>query len=81
MVGLQLSYGELNGFDRSRRDGLQKSTGYRLLDRQATDVEAVHAAAVDEIFAGTVVTGRRVPAAIVRHQSPAAMATSDDALQ
>ena len=60
MVGLQLSYGELNRFDRSRRDGLQKSIGYRLLDCQATDVEAVDTAAVDEILARAVVTGRRV---------------------
>ena len=67
MVGLELFDREQCGFDRGRRDGLEKSVGHGLLDRQSADVETVHAASIDEIFAGAVVTGSRVPAAIVRH--------------
>ena len=74
-------HGEPHGIYGGWCDRCEESVGHGLLDRQATDVEAVHAASIDQIFAGTVVAGSRVPTAIVSVQSAAAMATSGDALQ
>ena len=55
--------------------------GHGLLDCQAADRETVLPPSIHDVFAGAVVTRRRVPAAIVCHLSPAPMAASGDALQ
>lgn len=81
MVGLELFDTEPHGFHFRRRDGFEKRIGYGLLDGQTADVETVLSASIHDVFAGAVVTGRRVSAAIMCHQTPAAMAASGDALQ
>ena len=67
MIGLQLLDREHGRFDGGRRDGFEKGVGHGLLDGQTADREAVLSASVDDIFAGAVITRRRVPAAIMRH--------------
>ena len=69
------------GVDRRRCDGLEKSIGDRLLDHDTAHIEAVHAAAIDQILAAAVITRSRVPAAIVNMQAAAAVSATDDALQ
>ena len=67
VVGLELFDREPRGFDGGRRDGFEKSVGHGLLDGHSADVETVHAASIHDIFAGAVITRRRVPAAIMSH--------------
>ena len=81
VVGLELFDSEPHRLHGGRCDRFEKGMGHGLLDRQTADVEAVYAASIDQIFAGAVVAGSRVPAAIVSVQPPAAMATSGEALQ
>src|ERR1022692_4979922 len=81
VVGLELFDSEPHGFHGRRRDGFEKRIGYGFLDGQTADVETVLSASIHDVFAGAVVTGRRVSAAIMCHQTPAAMAASGDALQ
>src|SRR6266853_274027 len=79
MVGLELLHREQCRFDSGGTDGLDKSVGHGLLDRQSADVETVNTAPVGEILASTVVAGSRVSTAIVSVQTPAAVATRCDA--
>src|SRR5215831_2432239 len=69
------------GFDCRWCNGLEKSIRDGLLDNCSTDVQAVHPAAVDEVFAGAVITRSRVPAAIMYVQTSATVFASDDSLQ
>jgi hypothetical protein len=46
VVRLQLFDGQPRGFDRGRRDGLEKSIHDSLLDHHSADIETVHTAAV-----------------------------------
>ena len=50
----------------SRRDGFEKGVSDSLLDGQTADRETVLSASIHDIFAGAVVTRRRVRAAIMR---------------
>src|SRR5919106_3184756 len=81
MVGLELSNTEPHGFDCGRRDRLQKGIGYRFVNRETADVEAVLPASVDEVFAGAVITRDRVAAAIMNMQPAATMPATHEALQ
>ena len=81
MVGLELLDRKQYRVHGGRCDGVEKSVGHGLLDRQTADVETVQAAAIDDVFAGAVIAGSRVSAAIVSAQSAAAMAAGGDALQ
>ena len=81
VVGLELFDSEPHGFHGGRRDGFQKRIGYGLLDGQTADGETVLPASIHDVFAGAVVTGCRVSAAIMGHQTPATMAAGGDALQ
>jgi hypothetical protein len=67
--------------DRGRSNGLYKSVRHSLLDHYSTNVETVHAASGDEIFAGAVIPRSRIPAAIVHMQTAAAVTARDEALQ
>src|SRR5215475_6725446 len=65
-------------------DGLEcRNEGARdgLVDLDTADVEAVAAATVDEVFATAMVPGSRIPPAIVRAQTTAAVAAAGDTLQ
>src|SRR5262245_17441576 len=53
----------------------------RLVDLDTADVEAVAAATVDEVFAAAMVPGSRIPPAIMRAQTTAAVAATGDTLQ
>src|SRR5664279_1468895 len=81
VISLQLLNCEERRLDSRRSNSFDKGIGDGLLDRQTTDIEAIHATSLDEIFAGTVITRSGVSTAIVRVQPPAAMAASGDALQ
>jgi hypothetical protein len=65
MVALELFNAEPHGFDRARRDRFQKSIGNRSVDRETADIETVLPTTVDDVLAGAVVTGPRVPATIM----------------
>jgi hypothetical protein len=80
-MDLQLFHGKPHSFDRGRRDGLEKSIGNGLLDHRAADGEAVHATPIDEVFAGAVITGSRVAAAIVNVRTAATVPATNDPLQ
>src|SRR4051812_5388609 len=69
VIGLQLFDGKPHGFDSSRCDGLEKSVSNGPLDRHAGNVETVHAAPIDEIFPGAVITGSCITAAIMDVQT------------
>jgi len=81
VVGLELFDREPHGLHGGRRDGFEKSIGYGLLDGQTADVETVLSASIYDVFAGAVVTGRRVSASIMCHQTPTTMAAGGDTLQ
>jgi hypothetical protein len=81
VIGLELFDREPHSFHGSRRNGFEKGVGHGVLDSQAADRETVLPASIHDIFAGAVVTRRRVPAAIVNMQTPAAMTTGGNALQ
>ena len=81
LIGLELLDSEQCRFHRCWCDGFQKSIGHGSLDRQTADVEAVLTAAVDEIFAGAVITRRGVATTIVGMQTAAAMTTGGQTLQ
>src|SRR5207245_782498 len=81
VVGLELFDRQPSRFDRRWRDGFQKSIRYGLLNRCPADVETVHAASVDQIFAGAVITGSRVPSALMNVQTAATVPTGGNALQ
>ena len=81
MIGLELFDGKSRGFDRGRCNGCEKSIGDGLLDPHSADVKAVHAAPLNEVFAGAMITRSRVAAAIVNMQTAATMTASDKALQ
>ena len=80
-VGLELLDRKQYRVHGSRCDSVEKSVRHSLIDRQTADVEAVHAAALDDVFTGAVIARSRVSAAIVSAQSATAMATGGDALQ
>jgi hypothetical protein len=81
VIGLELLDREHGCGYRRRRDGFQESIGHGLLDDRSADVETVHAASVDEVFASAVITRSRVPAAIMNMQMAATVAASGQALQ
>ena len=79
MVGLKLFDREPRGFDRGRRDGLEKGGCDGLLNHRSADIETVHAASGDEVFASAVIPRNRVSTAIVNMQTPAAVTASGNA--
>ena len=58
VVGLQLFYRQSRRFDRRRCDGLEKSIGDGLFDHDTANIEAVHAATIDQILAAAVIARR-----------------------
>src|SRR6202023_1102265 len=58
-----------------------KRADHSLLDDHSADVETVHAAAGDQVFAGAVITRGGVAAAIMNMQTAATVPASDEALQ
>ncbi len=81
MIRLELLDREHGRFYGRRCDGFEKSVGHGLLDHHSADIETVHAASVDEVFAGAVITRRRVAAAIVNMQTAATVPAGGEALQ
>lgn len=81
MMRLELVHGEQRGIDGRRCHGIEKGRGDRLIDRDATDIETIHPAAADDVFAGAMVRRRRVPAVIVRAQPPTTMTADGEPLQ
>ena len=61
MAGFELLGSELGGFQSRRRQGLEKSVHHRLIDLDPTHMETVHAASLDNILAGAMVTGLSLP--------------------
>ena len=81
MISPQLFDGKPHGFDRRRRDYLEKRIGNSLLDRRTTNIEAIHATPIGEVFASAVITRSCVPPTIMNVQTAPTMAARGDALQ
>src|SRR5207247_5527365 len=80
VMGLELLPREHGcGYGR-RGDGFEKSVGHGLLDYPSAPMETVLPAPIHDIFAGAGITRRRVPAAIMDHQTAAAVAARGQAL-
>jgi hypothetical protein len=80
-IGLQLFDRQPCSSDGGWRNGLERGVRHSLLDYRAANVQTVHAAPLDEIFAGAVITGSGVTAAMVNMQKAAAMPARDQPLQ
>ena len=68
-------------FQACGRESRKERFGDSRIDLHTADVEAVLAPAVDDVLAGAVISGRRVPAAVVYGQAPTAVSAYGDALQ
>ena len=81
MMGLELLHGEQRRVDGGRCHGGEKGGGHGLVDGDPPDVEAIDPTPTHNVFAGTVVPRRGVPATIVRPQPATTMPADGEALQ
>jgi len=81
VAGFKLLCGFERGFQRRWRQGCKERRAHRRIDLAAADVQAVFTPPVDDVFAGAVIAGRRVPTPVMYAQAPSAMSAGGDALQ
>jgi hypothetical protein len=81
MISFELLYGPFGCFHSRRGQSLEKGIHHSLIDLDASDVQTVDAASLDDILARAMIARRRVSAAIVGVQPPATLATCSQALQ
>src|SRR5437660_3958208 len=67
--------------DLCRLERCNECAGHGLVDLDATDVEAIAAAPLDQMLAGTVISRHRVATAVMCAQTAAAMPAAGEALQ
>src|SRR6266516_3568940 len=67
--------------DLCRLERCNECAGHGLVDLHATDVEAIAAAPLDQMLAGTVISRHRVATAVMCAQTAAAMPAAGEALQ
>jgi hypothetical protein len=80
-VGRELLGGGESSGELGRFEGCNEGLCHSLVDLNASNVEAVDAASLDENLAGAMITRRGVAAAVVCVQTTAAMAAAGEALQ
>ena len=80
-IHLQLLGSSQRRCDRRRLECCNEGACHSVVDLHATDGEAIAAAPLDEMLAGTVISGRRIATPVMCAQTAAAMPAAGEALQ
>src|SRR5208282_3579205 len=81
VIGLELLDGLQRGGKPRRGERREKRCGNSGIDLHAADVQAILAAAVDDVLARAVIAGGRVSTAVMHGKAPSAVSAHGDALQ
>ncbi len=81
VIGFDPFGGAQRGLETGRLRRVEHGLGHRPVDLYAADVQAVHAACLDDVLTRTVIARRGVSSLVVDIQPPPAVAARGDALQ
>jgi hypothetical protein len=81
VIGFELLSGHQCPLHTGRFQCFEKGACHRFIDLYATDVEAVGAAAIDDVLARAMVTGGHASAAVMGTQPPTTVSTGGHSLE